>query len=359
MTTTTTRPTTGSPGSTTGSWTRCSPARLALGVSRRSSRCCCSPDGHGRHRLVKVKMLPFDNKSEFQVILNMPEGTTLEQTTGWPRRWPPPSARARGARLPDLRRHRLAVQFQRPGAPLLPAPRPQCGRHPGQPAAKGERSAQSHDIAKRCARTRAIAAKYGARGRGRGAARPAGAADPRRRDLRPDRGGSAAEAGQGREIFAATPASSTSTGTSRSAAKVLTVDKEKAALHGITEGTSPGPRAWPCRAIRSTSPPAQRARGCQHRPRTAALASAPARGPALSPCARSAIPRPRWCRCANWSRIERAPASAASTARTSSPSPTSPADVAGAAESPVYAILEMNRGSPNSTEPTLAVRTDR
>ncbi len=31
--------------------------------------------------MVKVKMLPFDNKSEFQVILNMPEGSTLEHTT--------------------------------------------------------------------------------------------------------------------------------------------------------------------------------------------------------------------------------------------------------------------------------------
>ncbi|NOY68832.1 MAG: efflux RND transporter permease subunit [Deltaproteobacteria bacterium] len=30
--------------------------------------------------LVKVKMLPFDNKSEFQVILNMPESATLEET---------------------------------------------------------------------------------------------------------------------------------------------------------------------------------------------------------------------------------------------------------------------------------------
>ena len=29
---------------------------------------------------VKVKMLPFDNKSEFQIILNMPEGTALEVT---------------------------------------------------------------------------------------------------------------------------------------------------------------------------------------------------------------------------------------------------------------------------------------
>jgi multidrug efflux pump subunit AcrB len=30
---------------------------------------------------VQVKMLPFDNKSEFQVIVDMPEGTPLEQTT--------------------------------------------------------------------------------------------------------------------------------------------------------------------------------------------------------------------------------------------------------------------------------------
>jgi multidrug efflux pump subunit AcrB len=32
-------------------------------------------------RTVEVKMLPFDNKSEFQVIVDMPEGTTLERTT--------------------------------------------------------------------------------------------------------------------------------------------------------------------------------------------------------------------------------------------------------------------------------------
>ena len=38
----------------------------------------CSLVGLG---LVKVKMLPFDNKSEFQIILNMPEGSTLEQTS--------------------------------------------------------------------------------------------------------------------------------------------------------------------------------------------------------------------------------------------------------------------------------------
>ncbi len=29
---------------------------------------------------VAVKMLPFDNKNEFQVVIDMPEGTTLERT---------------------------------------------------------------------------------------------------------------------------------------------------------------------------------------------------------------------------------------------------------------------------------------
>lgn len=32
-------------------------------------------------KMVLVKMLPFDNKSEFQVVINMPDGTTLEETT--------------------------------------------------------------------------------------------------------------------------------------------------------------------------------------------------------------------------------------------------------------------------------------
>jgi multidrug efflux pump subunit AcrB len=31
-------------------------------------------------KVVRVKMLPFDNKSEFQVVIDMPEGSTLEQT---------------------------------------------------------------------------------------------------------------------------------------------------------------------------------------------------------------------------------------------------------------------------------------
>jgi multidrug efflux pump subunit AcrB len=31
-------------------------------------------------RIVPLKMLPFDNKNEFQIVIDMPEGTTLEST---------------------------------------------------------------------------------------------------------------------------------------------------------------------------------------------------------------------------------------------------------------------------------------
>ncbi|MFT7413553.1 MAG: multidrug efflux pump subunit AcrB [Methylophagaceae bacterium] len=36
----------------------------------------------GVMKLVVLKMLPFDNKSEFQVVVDMPEGTSLERTAG-------------------------------------------------------------------------------------------------------------------------------------------------------------------------------------------------------------------------------------------------------------------------------------
>jgi len=38
--------------------------------------------GLGAMKLVVLKMLPFDNKSEFQLIVDMPEGTSLERTSG-------------------------------------------------------------------------------------------------------------------------------------------------------------------------------------------------------------------------------------------------------------------------------------
>tara|TARA_R110001606_G_scaffold361754_5_gene515018 strand:+ start:7461 stop:10673 length:3213 start_codon:yes stop_codon:yes gene_type:complete len=38
--------------------------------------------GLGMMKLVVLKMLPFDNKSEFQIVVDMPEGTSLEHTAG-------------------------------------------------------------------------------------------------------------------------------------------------------------------------------------------------------------------------------------------------------------------------------------
>ncbi len=114
---------------------------------------------------VKVKMLPFDNKSEFQVILNMPEGSSLERTAQ--------AAREIAAAVrtePEVTDYQIYVgvsapynfnglvrhYFLRRGANVADI---QVNLLP-----KGERSAQSHDIAKRVRpRVAAIAAKYDAR----------------------------------------------------------------------------------------------------------------------------------------------------------------------------------------------------
>ncbi len=114
---------------------------------------------------VKVKMLPFDNKSEFQIILNMPEGSSLERTTE--------AAREIAAAVrtePEVTDYQVYAgvaspfnfnglvrhYFMRRGANIADI---QINLLP-----KNERRAQSHEIAKRVRpRVAAIAAQYGAR----------------------------------------------------------------------------------------------------------------------------------------------------------------------------------------------------
>jgi multidrug efflux pump subunit AcrB len=114
---------------------------------------------------VKVKMLPFDNKSEFQIILNMPEGSALERTAQ--------AAREIAAAVrvePEVTDYQIYAgvaapfnfnglvrhYFMRRGAQVADL---QLNLVP-----KGERKAQSHEIAKRVRpRVAEIAAKYGAR----------------------------------------------------------------------------------------------------------------------------------------------------------------------------------------------------
>ena len=114
---------------------------------------------------VKVKMLPFDNKSEFQIILNMPEGSSLERTAQ--------AAREIAAAVrtePEVTDYEIYAgvaspfnfnglvrhYFMRRGANVADL---QINLVP-----KGERKAQSHDIAKRVRpRVAEIAAKFGAR----------------------------------------------------------------------------------------------------------------------------------------------------------------------------------------------------
>ena len=114
---------------------------------------------------VKVKMLPFDNKSEFQIILNMPEGSALERTAQ--------AAREIGAAVrvePEVTDYQVyagvAAPFNFNGLVRHYFMRrgPHIADLQVNLAPKNERKAQSLDIAKRVRpRVAAIAAKYGAR----------------------------------------------------------------------------------------------------------------------------------------------------------------------------------------------------
>jgi multidrug efflux pump subunit AcrB len=114
---------------------------------------------------VQVKMLPFDNKSEFQVIINMPDGTTLEQTAR--------VGNALGAYLaqqPEVENYQLYAGLSGPYN-FNGLVRHYYLRHQPNQAdiqvnllPKEERSAQSHAIAKRLRPALdKIAAPYGAR----------------------------------------------------------------------------------------------------------------------------------------------------------------------------------------------------
>jgi len=114
---------------------------------------------------VRVKMLPFDNKSEFQVIVDMPEGTTLEETARVVREIGREVQKAPevadlesyvGTASPYNFNGLVRHYFMRRG--------PNVADIQVNLAPKGERSAQSHDIAKRVrGPVQDIARKYGAR----------------------------------------------------------------------------------------------------------------------------------------------------------------------------------------------------
>ena len=129
-------------------------------------------------KFVAVKMLPFDNKNEFQVIVDMPDGTTLEQTTEATR-----ALAGEVAKLPEVTDYQIyagtAAPFNfnglvrhyylRQGAKVADI---QVNLLP-----KHERKAQSHAIAPG-ARGPPPIAEHGAHQGGRGAPGTAGALDP-------------------------------------------------------------------------------------------------------------------------------------------------------------------------------------
>src|SRR5690606_6674290 len=116
-------------------------------------------------KLVTVKMLPFDNKSEVQVVIDMPEGTTLESTANVAR----DLARAvvdeeevahvqvyAGTSAPYNFNGLVRLYFLRSGANVADLQVNLAGKH--------ERAIQSHDFAKRIRpELEEIARRHGAR----------------------------------------------------------------------------------------------------------------------------------------------------------------------------------------------------
>jgi len=116
-------------------------------------------------KFVRVKMLPFDNKSEFQVIVDLPEGTTLEETAALTRKIGEVIRK-----VPEVTDYQMYIgtaspynfnglvrhYFLRRGPNVADI---QVNLTP-----RGERKAQSHDIAKR---VRPLIEPIGARYQGR------------------------------------------------------------------------------------------------------------------------------------------------------------------------------------------------
>ncbi|GAB4182245.1 MAG: efflux RND transporter permease subunit [Terrimicrobiaceae bacterium] len=191
---------------------------------------------------VKVKMLPFDNKNEFQVILNMPEGTSLEATTQTAQeianaiRAEPEvvdyqiyAGTAAPFNFSGLVRH----YFMRRGPNVADI---QVNLTP-----KHERKAQSHDIAKRIRpRASEIASRHG----GRVAIAEVPPGPPVLQTLvaeiyGPDEAARYALAQKVIEIFKSTPGVvdiDWYIEADQPEARFV-VDKEKAALHGISADT--------------------------------------------------------------------------------------------------------------------------
>jgi multidrug efflux pump subunit AcrB len=116
-------------------------------------------------KVVKVKMLPFDNKSEFQVVIDMPEGSTLEETAAVTR-----EIGAVVAAVPEVRNYQMYVGTSSPYNFNGLVRHYFLRRGPNQAdiqvnlVPKEDRKDQSHEIAKRVRPLiDAVAVKHGAR----------------------------------------------------------------------------------------------------------------------------------------------------------------------------------------------------
>ncbi len=116
-------------------------------------------------KFVRVKMLPFDNKSEFQVVIDMPEGSTLEDTAALTQ-----EIGTAVGRMPEVTDYEMYIGTASPYNFNGLVRHYFLRRGPDKAdiqvnlVPKGKRKAQSHEIAKRVRpNLEEIAARYNAR----------------------------------------------------------------------------------------------------------------------------------------------------------------------------------------------------
>ncbi len=337
-------------------------AQVALGFPRRRSSACCSRPW----RLVGARL----GEGEDAAVRQQERVPDHPQHAGRQRARAHRAGRARNRRrrprraggdgLPDLRRRGGAVQLQRARAALLHAARRERGRHPGQSRPQGRAQAR------RATTSPSASARASRRSPRRYGARVAVAEVP---PGPPVLQTLVAEIyGPDEERAARAGARRCATSSSSTAGVVdvdwyveadqpkarFVIDKEKAALHGISAETisqtlriavggdsvdllhlprEKGGREH--RAAAAARQPRRRRRNCSR------CACAPAM-PMRCPSRASAASRRRWCRCGELVTVERTTVDKSIYHKNLMPVTYVIGDVAGVVESPVYAIMRMN-----------------
>ena len=272
-------------------------------------------------KLVVLKMLPFDNKSEFQVVVNMPVGTPLEQTAR--------VLREMGQYLqtvPEVTDYQAyagtasPINFNGLVRQYYLRRKPGAGRHPGQPGrqASSRPQAATRSPARSAPELTRIGKQHGADVMVVEVPPGPPVLSPIVAEIYgPDYDGQMRVAKQVRAQFAAVPdiVGIADTVDANAPRLVLRVLQNKAALSGVAQKDIVETMRMGLSGEYVTPDPQRRGQVRDPGPADAAARAPERRSTSCSssPCAAATA---TWCRCPSWSRWSRATVRRPSTTRT-------------------------------------------